>query len=446
MGLLLLGQGAFVLGDASAAPAPSDNPVRQTGTMPGGQGPARFLAAAVTLRQCYEWARERSEDLKIRQEDINQANARGRAALGGAYPYVDWKWTDTWQDPKGVDKLAAQGFSGFVEKSQVDSRFSIKQPIFSGLREWSAYSGFKNERTRNELLMARAEKELFAQTATAFYTVLLNESDRENVTAALGLAQDRAKELRGFRRLGKARDSEVYTAEAHFASLRAQLQQVQSRIVSSREDLSYLTGQDMTSVPLSDEIPDSPAPGALDEVIAQAKQRSDLRAQREEIAINRKKIRYQKGYYWPVVDVTGNYYTQRATFLDVIDWDVVLSVQVPLFQGGSVSARVKESQSAYKQSSLLLERMERDIIHSVRKIHSSLSSAVAETQSLEEAAKAAQQSYDSLMKEYKLGLVTNLEVIQAMDMLQAQRGAYDAARLNAKMLFIQLNVAVEKPL
>src|SRR5258706_16417582 len=86
--------------------------------------------AGVTLRQCYAWAVAQSENLKIRQEDINQSSARSRSALGGAFPYLDWQFTDTWQDPKGVDTLDRQGFGGFVAKEQVDSKLSLKQPLF----------------------------------------------------------------------------------------------------------------------------------------------------------------------------------------------------------------------------------------------------------------------------------------------------------------------------
>ena len=182
----------------------------------------------------------------------------------------------------------------------------------------------------------------------------------------------------------------------------------------------------------------------MEEVLSRLKDRSDLRAQKEDVAAKKWRIRYQKGFYWPTADLAGQYYTQRSTFLQDVDWDVVLSVQVPLFQGGTVSAAVREAQAAYRQSVLVLEEMERRAAHAVRRTHGELSAAVRETQALDEAARAAQKSYDALLEEYRLGLVTNLDVLQALDLLQAQKNAREAARLKAKRLFIQLNVAVEK--
>jgi outer membrane protein len=401
-------------------------------------------AGGVTLRQCYEWAMGRNEDLKIRQEDIRQSEAKGKAALGGAFPRVTWNFDDTWQDPKGVDELNRQGFGGFVAKEQIESKFSAEQPLFSGLREFSAWSGFRRESESNRLRYERAARELFEETAQAFYAVVGHETDRANTSATFAIDQDRVKELRGFLRLGKSRESELFTAVAHESARKAALQQIESRIQSAREELSLLTGQDLSTAVLSDEIPAAPPLESLEATLAQAQGRTDLRAQREMVEAKRLRIRYERGFYWPTADVTGNYYTKRATFLQAIDWDVVFSLEVPLFQGGAVRARVQEAKSAFVQSTLMLQQMERDVVSSVRRTHKELAAAIQETQALEEAADAAQKSYDALRKEYKLGLVTNLDVIQALDLLQSQKSERDAARIRAKQLFIRLNVATEK--
>jgi outer membrane protein len=111
-----------------------------------------------------------------------------------------------------------------------------------------------------------------------------------------------------------------------------------------------------------------------------------------------------------------------------------------------VSGAVKEAYSIYRQAMLELQRMERYVDYSIRKTHGELEAAIKETVSREEATRAAQQSYDSLRKEYRLGLVTNLDVLQAMDFLQTQKTQLDAARIQTKLLFIQLNVEMDRML
>lgn len=402
------------------------------------------ITSSVTLRQCYEWAQLQSETLQIRKENIEQARARGRQALGTALPDVRWKMTDTWQDPNGVEKLEAKGFSGFVEKEQVESRFTAQQTLFSGLRDFSAVRGAKHQTERDRLLFEKAERELFNMMATAFYTVVGFETDRTNTANALALADDRVKELRGFLKLGKSRDSEVFTAQAHAAALRGELDRILGEIFAARQELSFLTGHDLSQTPLFDEEPVPAVAPALDAAVAKAKDRTDLRAQREEVEAQRLTVSYQRGYYWPHVDITGNYYTERATFLKDIDWDVILDIDVPIFQGGQTAAAVREAASIYRQSKFMLQLMERRVAFDVRKLHGQLEAAIQEVQSSEEAAKSARRSYDALLKESRYGLVTNLDVLQALDFLQEQEDARDGSRLKAKRLLIALKVATEE--
>lgn len=398
----------------------------------------------VSLRQIYEWARQESPDLKIRAENIQQAQARARAAIGTALPQISWNWANTWQEPSGVEALERRGFTGFAEKEQEESKFRLEQALFSGLREFSAMSGFKRESLRDQLNYEWASRELYFQTAALFYRTIAFETDYKNTNETYLLSESRTKELRDFMKLGKARESEFFTARAYSAGLKARLEQIQSNINASREQLSYLTGRDLSTAPLIDDMPDPVTPESLEQALAKAQHRTDLRAQREEVMAKKLAVRYERGSYWPTADVSGNYYTNRATFLKDIDWDVVLALDVPIYQGGSVKARVKEALSVYRQALFVQEDLEDRIVYQVRRIHGQLSAAVGEVVAFQEAAQAARQSYRAQHKEYKYGLVTNLDVLQALDASQTQQNAYDGARLRAKALAIELGVATEQ--
>ncbi len=154
-------------------------------------------------------------------------------------------------------------------------------------------------------------------------------------------------------------------------------------------------------------------------------------------------MRYERGDYWPSVDVDGNYYTKRATFLKDLDWDVMLSVDFPLFRGGITSSLVNEAKSAYRQSLLEVQSQERYVDYQVRRLYDELVLMDQQVQALADAADAAEKSYRTLLKEYKLGLVTNLDVLQTLDFFLTQQHAHDVARISAKRLYIQLQVATE---
>jgi outer membrane protein len=400
-------------------------------------------ASTVTLHQVYDWALARSEDLKSSQEDVEQSRLQARAAMAGLFPKLDWELVDTWQDPAGVRKLDALGFSGFVQKEQQESRLVARQPLFSGFKEFSAYSGFKDQTERDRLLLERARRELFETVAASFYDVLDREAAAANAAEGLKLAQDRVKDLRGFLKLGKARDSEVFTAQARAAALKAGLRRAQADIASAREELSFLAGRDLSAAPLADDLGEQPELGTLPAALARASERSDVRARREDVAAAEKRVRYERGSYWPSIDLTGKYYTRRATFMKEINWDVTLNATVPIFQGGRTSADVDRASSGLRQARLRLEQLDRMIAYQVKRLHGEFTSSIEEAQAQDEAAAAAQKSYDALREEYTLGLVTNLDVLQALDLLLSERRQRDAARLDVRRRLVSLGTATE---
>lgn len=400
-------------------------------------------SSTVTLRQVYGWALARSEDLKSREEDVEQSRLMGRSAEAGLFPKLDWELVDVWQDPAGVRRLDAQGFGGFVQKEQQESRLVARQPLFSGFKEFSAFSGFKRQTERDRLLLQRARRELFATAAASFYDVLDREAAAANAAAGVKLAEDRVKDLRGFLKLGKARESEVFTAQARAAALKAGLRRAQADIASAREELSFLAGRDLSAAPLADDLGEHAELASLTGALAQARERSDVRAMREDVAASEKRVRYERGSYWPSLDLTGKYYTRRATFMKEIKWDVTLNATVPIFQGGRTSADVDRALSGLRQSQLRQEQLDRMIAYQVKRLHGEFTASLEELQAQEESAQAAEKSYGALREEYTLGLVTNLDVLQALDLLLSQRRQRDAARFDVRRRLVSLGTATE---
>jgi outer membrane protein len=400
--------------------------------------------STVTLRGVYDLALARSEDLKSGAEDVEQSRLQARAAMAGLFPSLDWELTDAFQDPAGVRALDAQGFGGFVQKEQQESRLVARQPLFSGFKEFSAYAGFRLQTERDRLRLQRARRELFASVASSFYGVLDREAAAATASEGLDLAQDRVQDLRRFRKLGKARDSEVFTAEARAAALKAALVRARADIASARAELSFLAGSDLSRAPLADDLGDRAEPESLSAALAAASERSDARAQREEVAAAEKRVRYERGSYWPSLDLIGRWYTRRATFMKAIDWDVTLNATVPIFAGGRTAADVDRALSGLRQSRLRRERLDRMIAYQVSRLHGEYAASLEEARAQEESARAAQKSYDALREEYSLGLVTNLDVLQALDLLLSQRRERDAARLEVRRRLVRLGTATEE--
>lgn len=397
------------------------------------------LFAGPTLDQCYRSALENNESLKNIEEDIRQSDARGRGALGGIFPRLSWDWKNTHQD---VEENGST-FGGFLEEDQTESKFTLEQPLFSGLKEFSARAGFLKEQARDQGRRTRFQRELYLHTAEAFYAVLKLETALQTTETILALAEERVRELRAFQRLGKSRESEVAGAESQVAQLRAEKVRLGGAIHAAREDLALLIGTELADTPLENDLTGAAAPRPLSDYLSHAHRRSDVEAQRRDLEGRRWRVRYEKGAFWPKATLTGNYYTQRPVFFDSVDWDLLLSLNVPLYQGGAVRAKVEEARAQLRQSENLLLQTQRRAVADIKKAHARWTAALEQTRALEEAYRAAERSYQAQKKEYRLGLVTNLEVLQALNTVAADRRAWDDARFDTELNYIHLGIATE---
>lgn len=395
--------------------------------------------ADLNLRRCYAWALENHEGLARQRETIVQSQARGRVALAGALPTVAWDWRGTRQDTKGLQN----NFGGFIEKNQIESMFTLDQSIYHGFREWSARAGFKKEAARDQLLLKRSETLLFADVATLYYNVVGLQNALADTDSARQLAETRVKDLKEFLRLGKARASELHSAESQAARLRAEVTRLKSQWRGARSELTFLTQRPLGDAPLPDDLDAAPGGQPLDKFLNAAQRRSDLEAQRRDVEGREYNLRYERADRYPTLGLTAHWYTRRPTLYEPVDWDAGLFVRAPLYQGGRTVGAVAEIRSQKKQSELYLRELARRVDTDVRRAYDDWVDSGAEIADLLAAQRAAEASHNAQVKEYRLGLVTNLDVLMALQTLLDAKRALDNARIDSRRRYVALLVTAE---
>lgn len=403
--------------------------------------PSTPPAGSFTLRDCFEKALRQTETIPLQAERIAQLNARYRQALGGILPRLTFNATELIQD---TDPGGDAAFSALTKREQFETKFVGRQPVFQGFREFSAMSSAKAETKRERWRSNRIKALLFQDVAQAFYTVIQLETDFKNVASLVQLLSERVAELKGRVRLGKSRESELLSNESQLLELKAEQERVLGQLDVERETLSLLVGEDLSQAKLLDGLPSVLSALPLEAAIKKVDLRSDIQALQQEIEARRYGLRFARGGYWPQLSATGTYYTKRAGFLENVNWDVLLNLDVPLFQGGTVSAQTKEALARYREAQQLFKQSLRAALGEVRQIHAALQSSTQEVKMLEEASQKAKRSYELQVKEYRLGLVDNLEVLQALNAMQQTKKSYDQTVTQNKLNYIQLQVAIEE--
>ncbi|MDO8580744.1 MAG: TolC family protein [Candidatus Omnitrophota bacterium] len=377
--------------------------------------------AGYTLLDCYRLALKQSETVAVRRELIDEAEGIMKEAFSGILPNVSYSHTETWQD--GDQKT--------------ESRFVFSQPLFRGFKEFAAIAGGHSRKEQRLLELERAKQILFRDVADAFYLYLSFQQDIDVLESIQMTLTDRIDELKKRESLGRSRQSELASVEARISRLDADIEGVRTKQEVARQLLEFLTGQMIERL-----IDDQPIDNdlTLSESLQEAVgQRPDVAALKEVWVQSQKQVTIARAGYYPEVVLDANQYTKSETDKD---WDVALSVDVPLFQGGETAGQVRQAKSQANQSQLRYEEIQRTALLEINNAYSRFSSSLRRQEALRKALEAIQKNYDLQQEDFRINLVNNLDVLQALEDLQDSKRDYIAVQNQLKQFYWQLKVAL----
>lgn len=382
---------------------------------------------ALTLWEVYALAVDRTERLPQRAEGLEQSYARRQQDTGSILPRLSLRGGAQIQD--GADDP--------VKSLAVNAR----QPLLTGLNEVAALKGAPHEIDQRRHELRHEAGRLLLDVTRAFYTVLQLEESRRSNAAIRELTEKQTAELRRRVNLGRSRPSEMLTVKAQLARLDAQLLDVEDRLSQQRETLALLSGIGPEQALKETEAPqgvDFPLSRAEDE----AEHRADVAAAKSAVKVAEAQVLAAQGGHLPSLALDGNYYLHRDGTLSDVKWDAGLSLDLPLFSGGSVNGRVREAQSRKRQAELAHSTVVRQARQEIRASYRSLEAALKEVEAYDKALKAAQENYDVIAREFRLNLVTHLDVLRALSDLETAKDNYRRVRYQALVDRIWLGVAV----
>lgn len=388
--------------------------------------PSAQNTAGLTLDDCYAAALKRSEVIGTQVELIVQAEETIKQAYGSILPGITGSASRTWQEPVN------NGTGSSIFPSTQDLvKLTATQPLFRGLREFAGIRQAKGLDQATVEDKRAAEVQLYKDTSQAFFNVLFFERDLANINTELELYRKRVTELNERIRIGRSRVSEVLTIESSAASLRAQADAQRGQIDAAREILAFQTG-------LSRDIAlrDNGAPGngtmPIDKYLVRLEERPDVRGPKARVTAAEDAVSVAKGAHLPSVDLLGDYYITRPGLQADSKWDVQLLLTVPIYAGGTIESKVRQAASQGAQAELALSRARRLAEQDIRTTFETVQSDLIQIRSLESAVKLSERNYAEESREYRLGLVTNIDVLQALTSSQESVRALDRARYTLK--------------
>lgn len=434
---------SFGMGNKPAAAAKKPAPkVVATINMAAPVAPAPKM---LTLQDCYLLSLKRSETLAITKEEIERAKAQFFAATATILGDVDFNYIDFIQEKQRGFSSADQQKSGVQgtlnDPERATSYFSVQQPLFQGFKSLAAFKAAGSLKEQRKDQYIRAKQLLFEDVADSLFLLLYRRKEIAIINGIHKLLEDRIKELQERVNVGRSRESEVVNVQSKMKVLEADLAQAQGALLLSKYQLEFLTGIPIDPELIQDDDTDVNESKERGAYLREGAARPDVEAARHSINLAWSNIIAAQSGLWPLVTMQTNRYTHREGFQAGIDWDLTFNVDVPLFSGGENIGKLKDTVAQWKQAKLRYSEAQRRAVLEIQQSYSNWETTLKQSRALDEAVMAADENFRLQTQDYSYSLVSNLDVLDALEQLNNTQRSSNQARYQVKQFFWRLRVA-----
>ena len=386
-------------------------------------------AKAQSLSEIYHLAAKTEPEYQKAKEDNKATREKLKQAFTSLYPRVAFNYDYTRVHQNVLQSGAGVFTNGASTFDTNEGTLRLTQPVFA-LGSYTRISQAKIEVDRTVVSMEEARQQLLLTTATRYlealsiYDVLsLTVSEEEALTRHLELAEGRITS-------GLGRVTDLHDARARLEAVRARRIEGQNKLKDALEALGEICGQVPTALArLSPRIPlVRPDPGDQ-EIWVQAALRQNLSVaiQRHTVGMAEQGIETELSARMPTVNLTGrdNRRNSGGSLFgggsDVATQDVLVSLEVPMFDGGLYKARAQEAVYQKRIAKEELTKRTRAAVRETRSGYSGILGAISKVEALAQSVESQNLALDSKKTGLDNGLNSIVQVLDAeRDLFQAK--------------------------
>jgi len=366
-------------------------------------------AAALALRNDPR-VRAAAADSGAAQAGIEQARAGYRPTIGLA------------GDIGRSDFQVDSPFPPSGQRSPNSAGVQLTQPLYKGGAIDAQYaaaaasaegSGERETATRQQVLLAAIEA--YLSVVRDRVVIALNEANLHALDTAGGDTRKRFD-------AGEATRTDVSQSAARVAGAQAELAGARAALRASTASFRRVVGAEPGD--LAEPAVEPPLPATLAEALQQAQAAPLLREARAQQRAAQAGIDAARASGMPQLsfDAQANTADNTDFGYERIDrWSALLKLQLPLYQGGAVRARMQEARSRETQAASLAEDAARAIDEAAIQSWEALQAARERVPAFEAQVQAAELALDGVRKELDVGTRTTLDLLDAeRELLSAQ--------------------------
>jgi outer membrane protein len=395
-------------------------------------GEEKLTKKNYTLKDCYESALKKSNHVANQEELIIQSEEKIKQSVSNFLP--NFTASAIYSPQKDF-----QNGNSFQSENQIILKLSGSQNLFQGFKDLSSIKQNQNLKKAQIHDSLQTKINLYLEVAQNYYTILSLEKEKENLKNQLIDYEKRILELENFKKIGRSKLTDVVAAKTSFALLKVQKIQIDSQILSNRENFYFLTNleKDAHLEPIKSEFKENIKD--LNFYLKEIENREDVIAAKKRLESNYENIKIQESGHLPTINLSGNYYFERPVPYKKVIWDLNLTIQIPIYNGSAVQSRVNESISLKNSSKIYLNDIIEQNKKNITTYYLNLNYILKQLKLQKEAVSFCKENYKIQKNDFKFGLVTNLDVLQALTSFHEAKRAEDLLKHNAYLNFVILN-------
>lgn len=309
-----------------------------------------FAAGPLTLEDCISLAKKENLKLIQARTAVDQARAGVMGAHSSYYPELDLSSSYRY----GKDQMGEGSYS-----TGVGARYTLYRGgyVRAGTRIARARVRIAEEDYR------LAEGEVILAVKEALFGIL---GKQEEITLAQSILDRRKEDLVLLRlKYNVGRESSPAVKEAEAALLQAEHDRMKAEeeLALAKAELNLLIGRPRKqelSLVYSDEEMEFPS---LERMIGEAKsERPEIVAEQANREVLVAQVTQAKSNYFPTLSLSSSYGLRGNEFLDQqSDWSMGVSLSLPIFDGFSTRAKVKEATLSLREEDAKIEQIRQRI-------------------------------------------------------------------------------------
>ncbi|KUK14043.1 MAG: TolC family protein [Synergistetes bacterium] len=427
---------------------------------------SKVHALVIDVNKAFELALERNPKIKQALAAVEAAKAKLVQAESILYPTLDLQLSKTERSKTSSGGISSfpselnptpedvflysfmQGVLGRLSSSSggdYQTKISLSYPIYLGGKKDATIRAAKEDLLTELENLRQVKNEVFYSVAEAYYSLLKAKSAYSIALDSRNLLKAHLEEVKARFDVGMATRSELLRAETALAEADLEVIRAENAVRTAELDLKFAIGLEREEkIEVREELKIAPLDkdlqGYLEEAYSKRPELLSALHGVEALKANEKAVLAD---YKPQLYLSGTYQWSGDTFPPENDsWSLSLIASFNIFDGGEKKGKLKEVRANLNKVMAAIENLKKSIALQVETAYL----AVKEAEERIKVAKAyvdkALEDFKIAEEEYKAGVGTNLDVLDAQNSWRQMRSNYIQALYDANVAIAKLILAV----